>query len=132
MTDTSEIEKEYLSSLSDLNVNSKPLISMLTMLAEENIEHGQVIVDVIVKHITKIHPDVKLPVLYLIDSIVKNLGSQYDNRYITLFSNSIVNVFCDVFQEVNEKVRAKMFALRQTWNDVFPQAKLVRIGRQNQ
>lgn len=54
MTDTSEIEKEYLSSLSDLNVNSKPLINMLTILAEENIEHGQVIVDAIEKHITKV------------------------------------------------------------------------------
>lgn len=54
MTDASEIEKEYLSSLSDLNVNSKPLINMLTILAEENIEHGQVIVDAIEKHITKV------------------------------------------------------------------------------
>lgn len=54
MTDTSEIEKEYLSSLSDLNVNSKPLINMLTILAEENIEHGQIIVDAIEKHITKV------------------------------------------------------------------------------
>lgn len=54
MTDTSEIEKEYLSSLSDLNVNSKPLINMLTILAEENIEHGKVIVDAIEKHITKV------------------------------------------------------------------------------
>lgn len=54
MTDALEIEKEYLSSLSDLNVNSKPLINMLTILAEENIEHGQVIVDAIEKHITKV------------------------------------------------------------------------------
>ncbi|KAJ6647215.1 Pre-mRNA cleavage complex 2 protein Pcf11 [Pseudolycoriella hygida] len=123
MTDASEIEKEYLSSLSDLNVNSKPLINMLTILAEENIEHGQVIVDAIEKHITKIAPDAKLPVLYLIDSIVKNVG----NAYLTLFSHSIVNIFCDVFQEVNEKVRQKMFPLRQTWNDVFPQAKLYAL-----
>lgn len=54
MTDASEIEKEYLSSLSDLNVNSKPLINMLTILAEENIEHGQVIVNAIEKHINKV------------------------------------------------------------------------------
>lgn len=54
MADTSEIEKEYLSSLSDLTVNSKPLINMLTILAEENIDHGQIIVDAIEKHITKV------------------------------------------------------------------------------
>jgi len=28
---------------------------------------------------------------------------------------------------VNEKVREKMFQLRQTWNDVFPPAKLYTL-----
>lgn len=38
----------------------------------------------------------KLPVLYLIDSIVKNVGKQYK----TLFSVNIVNLFCGVFEKV--------------------------------
>ncbi|KAG4070353.1 hypothetical protein HA402_006495 [Bradysia odoriphaga] len=127
MTDPLDIEKEYLSSLSDLNWNSKPLILMLTDVAGENIDHAQIIVDAIIKHINKTPPDMKLPVLYLIDSIVKNLGKKNDGRYLDLFSRSIVNIFCDVFQEVNEKVRAKMFALRQTWNNEFSQAKLYAL-----
>ncbi|XP_037041667.1 uncharacterized protein LOC119078281 [Bradysia coprophila] len=127
MTDPLDIEKEYLSSLSDLNWNSKPLILMLTDVAAENIDHAQVIVDAIIKHINKTPPEMKLPVLYLIDSIVKNLGKKYDGRYLDLFSRSIVNIFCDVFQEVNEKVRAKMFALRQTWNNEFSQSKLYAL-----
>lgn len=49
-----EIADEYLSSLVDLNINSKPLINMLTILAEENIEHGQVIVDAVEQHIAKV------------------------------------------------------------------------------
>lgn len=49
-----EIAEEYLSSLVDLNINSKPLINMLTILAEENIEHGQVIVDAVEQHIAKV------------------------------------------------------------------------------
>ena len=49
-----EVAEEYLSSLVDLNVNSKPLINMLTILAEENIEHGQVIVDAVEQHISKV------------------------------------------------------------------------------
>lgn len=49
-----EIAESYLSSLIDLNVNSKPLINMLTMLAEENIEHGQAIVDVVEQRIAKV------------------------------------------------------------------------------
>lgn len=53
-TKEQEIEEEYLSSLTDLNVNSKPLINMLTMLAEENIEHAPVIVKAVEKHLAKV------------------------------------------------------------------------------
>lgn len=49
-----EIEEEYLSSLMDLNVNSKPLINMLTMLAEDNLEYGHVIVKAVEKHLAKV------------------------------------------------------------------------------
>lgn len=49
-----EFADEYLSSLVDLTYNSKPLIDMLTILAEENIEHGQVIVDAVELHISKV------------------------------------------------------------------------------
>lgn len=50
----SEIAESYLSSLVDLTTNSKPLINMLTMLAEENIEHGQTIVNAVAQHIAKV------------------------------------------------------------------------------
>ncbi|CAO1421893.1 unnamed protein product [Diamesa hyperborea] len=122
-TKEQEIEEEYLSSLTDLNVNSKPLINMLTMLAEENIEHAPVIVKAVEKHLAKSSSDVKLPILYLIDSIVKNVGKQYKS----LFSQNIVNIFCGVFEKVNEKVREKMFNLRLTWNEVFPLTKLYAL-----
>ncbi|XP_055704060.1 uncharacterized protein LOC129802348 isoform X2 [Phlebotomus papatasi] len=118
-----EIGEEYLSSLADLNVNSKPLINMLTIIAEENIEHAEVIVKAVEHHLAKVNPDIKLPVLYLIDSIVKNVGRDYK----ALFSQYIVNMFCGVFEKVNEKVREKMFALRQTWNEVFSQQKLYTL-----
>ncbi|XP_055637701.1 uncharacterized protein LOC129776214 [Toxorhynchites rutilus septentrionalis] len=118
-----EIETEYLSSLADLNVNSKPLINMLTILAEENLDYALVIVTAVEKHLAKVQPDVKLPILYLVDSIVKNVGKQYQS----LFSQVIVGMFCGVFETVNERVREKMFSLRQTWNDVFPQSKLYTL-----
>lgn len=53
-TKEKEVEDEYLSSLMDLNVNSKPLINMLTMLADDNLECAPVIVRAIEKHITKV------------------------------------------------------------------------------
>lgn len=49
-----EIEEDYLSSLMDLNVNSKPLINMLTMLAEDHIAHAHVIVKAVEKHLAKV------------------------------------------------------------------------------
>lgn len=117
-----EISEEYMSSLADLTINSKPLITMLTMLADENIEYAPVIVETIEKHITTVRPDFKLPILYLIDSIVKNI-----QPYRKHFNLKIANIFCDVFSKVNEKVREKMFQLRMTWNDVFPQTKLYTL-----
>lgn len=117
-----EVSEAYMSSLTDLTVNSKPLITMLTMLADENIEYAAVIVDTIEKHIIEVRAEHKLPILYLIDSIVKNLQSY--RRHVNI---KIVNIFCDVFSKVNETVREKMFQLRQTWNDVFPQTKLYTL-----
>lgn len=50
----SEVKAEYTSSLADLTVNSKPLISVLTMLAEENIAHASDIVASIEEHLAKV------------------------------------------------------------------------------
>lgn len=100
----------------------------------------------------------KLPILYLIDSIVKNVKS----TYVQLFSQCIVSLFCGVFEKVcisrcnilifqkiskqtyssslyflffaivlylkvNEKIRERMYALRQTWNEVFSAQKLYAL-----
>ncbi|XP_037871150.1 pre-mRNA cleavage complex 2 protein Pcf11 isoform X2 [Bombyx mori] len=118
-----EISEEYASSLADLTVNSKPLINMLTILAEENIEHAGVIVETVEKHLEKVHPDIKLPVLYLVDSIIKNVGGAYTQK----FSQSIVNMFTRTFKQVDEKIRSQMFKLRETWHDVFPATKLYQL-----
>ncbi|XP_018312633.1 uncharacterized protein Pcf11 isoform X1 [Mycetomoellerius zeteki] len=122
-TKSKEVADEYISSLSDLTINSKPLINMLTMLAEDNIEHASAIVQAVETHLQKVRSDIKLPVLYLIDSIVKNVNGDYLN----LFTQNIVNTFCGVFEKVDENTRASMWKLRQTWNDVFPPNKLFSL-----
>lgn len=53
-TENEEVAEEYRSSLKDLTVNSKPLITMLTMLADENRPHASVIVKVIEEHIHEV------------------------------------------------------------------------------
>lgn len=45
----------------------------------------------------QVKPDSKLPILYLIDSILKNLGG----KYIEYFEKSIVSVFVETFRKVN-------------------------------
>lgn len=49
-----EIAESYLSSLEDLTSSSKPLINMLTLLAEENIGHSQTISNAILQRLDKV------------------------------------------------------------------------------
>lgn len=61
-TKSKEVADEYISSLSDLTINSKPLINMLTMLAEDNIEHASAIVQAVETHLQKVtHPSIVTP-----------------------------------------------------------------------
>ncbi|KAL3213254.1 hypothetical protein MRX96_035592 [Rhipicephalus microplus] len=110
-----DVCEEYKSSLLDLTCNSKPLINMLTMLAEENVQQAPRIVRTIEEHLQKVPIEMKLPVLYLIDSIMKNVGGDYR----ALFTQNIVSNFCNVFE--------KLFKLRQTWLDIFPNKKLYAL-----
>ena len=44
----------------------------------------------------QVQPDHRLPTLYLMDSIIKNLGGQY----LQLISKNIVRLFCEAFQSL--------------------------------
>ncbi|XP_061164591.1 pre-mRNA cleavage complex 2 protein Pcf11-like [Saccostrea echinata] len=119
-----EVIQEYHSSLEDLNANSKPLINMLTMLAEDNEQYAPEIVKVIETHLQQAEPSKKLPTLYLIDSIIKNLPK---SSYPSLFAQNIVQTFCTTFEKVDEKTRQCMYKVRQTWNEIFRNRKLYAI-----
>nr|XP_022903618.1 uncharacterized protein LOC111415946 isoform X2 [Onthophagus taurus] len=123
MSSTSREVREYVSTLDDLTCNSKPMINVLTMLAGENVAHASDIVATIESHLDKVPKDIKLPVLYLIDCIMKTVGG----IYLSLFSQNIVSTFCQTFEVVDEKTRSEMFKLRQTWNDVLPKTKLYNL-----
>lgn len=59
--------------------------------------------------------DIKLPVLYLIDSIVKNVNGPY----LKLFTQNIANTFCNVF----EKVSLKKYFLHIAFEDILSAVK---------
>ncbi len=71
----------------------------------------------------QIDPDKKLYVIYLLDSIIKNVGGVY----LELFSKSIVNTFCNTFEIVDNPTRLSMINLLKTWLGVFPQDKVTTI-----
>ncbi|KAI3374052.1 hypothetical protein L3Q82_022618 [Scortum barcoo] len=112
--------REYQSSLEDLTFNSKPHINMLTILAEENLNFAKDIVAIIEAQISKAPSTEKLPVLYLVDSIVKNVGGEY----LAVFAKNLITSFICVFEKVDENTRKSLFKLRSTWDDVFPLKKL--------
>ncbi|XP_076041386.1 uncharacterized protein LOC143025504 isoform X2 [Oratosquilla oratoria] len=123
-----EAAEEYRSSLADLTTNLKPLITMLTILADENKVHAPVIVRVIEQHLEQAPTNHKLPVLYLIDSIVKNVGGDY----VRLFGQNLVHTFKGVFEKVDERTRKKLYELRLTWSEVFPKSRLYYLDVKTQ
>ncbi|XP_037604687.1 LOW QUALITY PROTEIN: pre-mRNA cleavage complex 2 protein Pcf11 [Sebastes umbrosus] len=114
---------DYQSSLEDLTFNSKPHINMLTILAEENRHCAKDIVAIIEAQISKAPSAEKLPVLYLVDSIVKNVGGEY----LAVFAKNLITSFICVFEKVDENTRKSLFKLRSTWDDVFPLKKLYAL-----
>ncbi|XP_041863791.1 pre-mRNA cleavage complex 2 protein Pcf11 [Melanotaenia boesemani] len=115
--------REYQSSLEDLTFNSKPHINMLTILAEENLQFAKDIVAIIEAQISKATATEKLPVLYLVDSIVKNVGGEY----LAVFAKNLITSFICVFEKVDENTRKSLFKLRSTWDEVFPPKKLYAL-----
>lgn len=70
---TEDACQEYASSLEDLTFNSKPLINVLTMLAEENRQHAAEIIKLIEKRIYEVKLIVCWSTFYTIKRNIKNI-----------------------------------------------------------
>lgn len=49
-----EVVDDYTASLAELRMNKKPLISMLTILAEDYVDHAPSIVEAVEAHLQKV------------------------------------------------------------------------------
>ncbi|CAF0904831.1 unnamed protein product [Rotaria sordida] len=116
--------QDFKNALNDLKINSKPLINFLTILAEEKIHNAPQIVRAIEERILETKGDYVLPVLYVLDSIIKNLRS---STYIQLFENKLPVIFASAFNKVDERTRLAMFKLRQTWPPYFTSTALYNL-----
>ena len=105
-----EVAEKYRETLSTLTFNNKIVINTLTEIAKEEVKHAAVVTQVIEDRIRKVKADQMLPLMYLMDSICKNIGGPYNE----LFQQNLVSNFSHVFQAVNEKVNTYFVQLK-TW-----------------
>eukprot|EP00761_Pharyngomonas_kirbyi_P012224 gb/GECH01012251.1/.p1 GENE.gb/GECH01012251.1/~~gb/GECH01012251.1/.p1 ORF type:complete len:249 (+),score=39.43 gb/GECH01012251.1/:1-747(+) len=122
----SEVALNYAQNLENLTFNSKPMILSLTDVAQENQSHCREIARVIEERIEKVPPSQKLSVLYLLDSIAKNVGG----AYIREFSRNLVTTFCRSVESVTDRnVHMQYYRLLNTWPAIFPHEKIIQIEK---
>ncbi|KAJ5272845.1 hypothetical protein N7478_007970 [Penicillium angulare] len=111
-----EVAEDYKSSLEDLTNNDRFQISNLTVIAKENTEHAEAISKVLEDHIRATPPPQKLPALYVVDSIVKNVGTPY-----TLFlGRKMYQTFINAYTLVDAQTRRKLDEMLKTWKEPVP------------
>ena len=86
--------------LATLTSNNAIIIDNLTAIAKEEINNAKLFIKVIEDRIKEVKADQMLPLMYLMDSICKNIGGPYNE----LFQQNLVSNFSLVFKAVNEKV----------------------------
>ncbi|CAI4055764.1 hypothetical protein N7582_000422 [Saccharomyces uvarum] len=109
--DTEVIIKDFNSILEELTFNSRPIITTLTKLAEENISCAQYFVDCIENRIEKCMPKQKLYAFYALDSICKNVGSPYT----IYFSRNLFNLYRKTYLLVDNTTRTKLINMFKLW-----------------
>ena len=101
---------------SDLKPDRETIIRF-TNIAKDYISIADEVVDAIKYRLGRTQPAHRMPIWYLIDSIIKNVGRQY----IHSFSDHIVSMFKTTFQDQNmRKVLLKLLDLWKKGKDGKP------------
>ncbi|TPX11020.1 uncharacterized protein E0L32_008057 [Thyridium curvatum] len=110
------VAEDYRDALDGLTMNSRVEISNLTLIARENTEFANAIAEALQDHIKKVAPPRKLPALYLLDSIVKNVGTPYT----LFFGRKLYSTFMEAYAAVDQNTRRKMDEMLKTWKEPVP------------
>ncbi|KAH8716980.1 hypothetical protein GQ44DRAFT_398493 [Phaeosphaeriaceae sp. PMI808] len=113
-----EVAADFRDALQDLRMNSRPEISNLTLIAKENTEYAQAISTELEQHIKSTRPEFKLPALYVLDSIVKNVGTPYT----VYLGRNMYRTFMDAYLVMDQGTRKAMEGLLRTWKQPVPES----------
>uniref|UniRef100_A0A183UVF6 CID domain-containing protein n=1 Tax=Toxocara canis TaxID=6265 RepID=A0A183UVF6_TOXCA len=116
---------EYREALDDLKDNNKMQINLMTILAEDYSSFSREIVNVIAQQVERVLPTQKLAVMYVMDSILKNVTGA--GNYKEHIEKVVHRLFVHVFETGDEKTRLSLHKLRQTWTGIFQRSTLYRI-----
>ncbi|VDM14392.1 unnamed protein product [Wuchereria bancrofti] len=112
-----EAALEYRQALDDLKDNNKMQINLMTILADDYNSFSKEIVAVIAQQIMKVIPPQKLAVMYVMDSILKNVtGAGNYKEHIE-----------KIVYKGDERTRLALHKLRQTWTGIFQRSTLYKI-----
>lgn len=113
--------KDFISILDELTFNSRPIITSLTKMTEENISYAQKFVDAIETRISKCVPNQKLFSFYALDSICKNAGSPYT----IYFGRNLAKLYRQAYLIVDNVTRTKFISMFKTWMTPLPTGELL-------
>lgn len=128
--DNESLLMQYRAALNDLTPRAeKVTINYLTTIAMENESMSKIIARAIEDQLFNAHPNMKLPILYLMDSILKNVGKSF----IPAFRTNIISTFSTAFNQVGTgPEKEKLKRVLNTWRTnpggyIFPSAILSQI-----
>lgn len=101
---------DFVETLNRLVQNDKNQINALTLFAHTNPSMAVQIVEALETHLRNTLPAYKLPAMYVLDSIIKNVGSPYTS----LFAANLVQTFAKVYAAVGEGEKVKLGKLAGT------------------
>ncbi|RPD67228.1 hypothetical protein L226DRAFT_529606 [Lentinus tigrinus ALCF2SS1-7] len=117
--DPNVFRRDYMTRLSNLTVNSRPIIQNLSMIAQDYSRFADVVVQCIEQHLRRVPPWMKLPCFYLLDAIAKNVYDPYARH----FTPVVVGLFIDTYEVVDQTTRSKMEEMLLTWRTGAPNGR---------
>ncbi|KAI0774211.1 hypothetical protein C8Q74DRAFT_1268922 [Fomes fomentarius] len=117
--DSNMFRRDYMQRLSNLTVNSRPIIQSLSMFAQDYSRFADVVVQCIEQHIRRVPPWMKLPSFYLLDAISKNVYDPYARHFVPV----VVRLFLDTYEIVDQSTRSKMEEMLLTWRTGAPNGR---------